>query len=114
MIAISTPTYDLNGHIVISESPETLYPQLKRRVSRTATLDGKSTLSDMGYSDSDGTYLVRLDNAALKDDLEALIKTYPLLYLSTKQGCFSGTIKNMNMSKTPMEFTFLIKEKISG
>lgn len=114
MMALSTPTYDLRGYIVIHESPDTLYPQLTRRVSRTATLDGKSTISDMGYTDSDGSYVVRFDDTSIKENLERLIKTYPLLYLSTKNGCFSGTIKTMDTSKTPMEFTFLIKEKISG
>jgi len=114
MIAISTPTYNLSGHIVINESPDTLYPQLTRRVTRTATLDGKSSINDMGYSDSDGAYVVRLNDSSLKDNLESLIKSYPLLYLSTIHGCFSGVIKTMDMSKNTPEFTFLIKERISG
>lgn len=114
MIAISTPTYDLNGHIVIHEDVTTLYPELRRRATRTATLDGKSSIADMGYSDSDGTFIVTLTDAGLTEQLERLIKTYPLLYLSSKKGVFSGVIQLMNTQINPIEFTFLIKQKISG
>lgn len=115
MIALSTITYDIQGHVVIRETPESILPDLTRRVTRTATLDGESTISDLGFTYSDMTYVVR--SRSLSDDqiaiLEAMIKTYPLVRISTSEGAFIGAISAMTVGRIPVEFTLLIKQKIS-
>jgi len=112
MISISAPTYDLNGNVIIVDDAQTKEPDLKRRVTRTATLDGASTISDMGYSDSDGVYNIK-SNYVDVDKLKNLIQNYSLLTLSTKNGVFSGVISKMNVSAMPVQITFLIEKKLS-
>ena len=115
MMSIRTPLYDLNGFILFQEAANTSYPELSRRVTRTATLDGNSTINDMGYSDSDNSYIIRINNMPQSDilKLSTIIKTYALVYLSTREGVFYGAISSLNTANDPAEFTFLIKNRAS-
>ena len=111
MISLSTLTYDLNGAVSFEAAPETVYPQLTRRITRKATLDGLSTINDMGFTHSDGTIIVATRDFSVSDQLEYLVKNYSLLHIVTRNGSFKGAIKSLNTSITPMTFTFLISEK---
>lgn len=115
MIAISTLLYDLRGHIVLSESPKSVFPDLSRRVTRTATLDGNSTLNDLGFTDGDKTYVFSFDNLVQSqvENLEYLIKNYAIVRLSTADGCFLGSISRVGSAKNPTQLTFLVKQRIS-
>lgn len=115
MIAISTLVYDLSGHIVLNESPKSIIPNITRRVSRTATLDGKSSVYDLGSSVSDGTYIIRVFNLSIadRDKIKLLAQSYSLVRLSTRQGCMLGVIKSLNVEDNPLEFVFLVKEQVS-
>ncbi len=113
MIGISTLTFDLNGFVVIRETSASLFPTLVRRVARTATLDGLSSLSDSGYSDSDGIYVIKMSDRVGVDKLISMIKLHPQVRLCSKEGCFVGVIKSLVIDRDPVEITFLIKEKVS-
>lgn len=115
MIALSTITYDIAGHIVIKADPQSIYPNLERRVSRVATLDGESTIADLGFTYSDMTYSIKTSNMTTEQitKLENIIKTYSLIRISTREGAFTGVISKMSVGIRPVEFTLLIKRKIS-
>ena len=115
MIGISTLIYDLDGHMVLNESPKSIIPNITRRVSRTATLDGKAIISDLGHSVSDGTYIIKTFNLSKsdRDKLKALVESYSLVRMSTRQGCLLGVIKSLNVEDNPMEFVFFVQEKVS-
>lgn len=70
MIALTTPTYDLNGHLVIHREPANLY-EAARRGSVTETLDGGVSVYDTGYSTSAQTLRVSIRRPA-KDTLVQL------------------------------------------
>lgn len=112
MIAFASPIFDLNGHLIINESPNTNRPTLKRRITRTATLDGLSTFNDSGHTYSDGTYQIELLDAddATRAQLEYLIKTYPLLNLSSTEGAFIGAMETLNIDTNPILLRFIIKQ----
>jgi len=115
MIAISTLIYNLNGHIVLNESPKSVIPNITRRVNRAATLDGKAAISDLGHSVSDGTYIIKVFGVSpeTRNKLKAIVESYSLVRLSTRQGCMLGVIKSINVEDEPMEFVFLVQEQVS-
>ena len=115
MIGLSTLVYDLNGFMMLKESADTIFPNTTRRVSRSATLDGNSIISDFGHSVSDGTYLIKIRDllAADRDKLKNLVESYSLMRLSTKQGCMLGVIKSLDVEAYPVEISFLVQEKVS-
>lgn len=115
MIGLYTPTYDLQGHIILNEDPSSTVPILSRRLTRTATLDGESTINDLGFSYSDGTYVLRFNDLTTKEIgvLEHMIKLHPLVTLTTKEGAYFGAIKSLSLRVQPVELTFLIKKLVS-
>ena len=93
-VGIATLTYDPDGAKVIDQVPST---ELKnnaggRRMSKTATLDGGSTVYDTGYSASDRKYIVRArdDDGELATWAERIVKNYSTIMLSTRNGLFYG------------------------
>ena len=115
MIGLSTLTYDIDGYIVLEENIKTDNPTLTRRVTRTATLDGLSSISDLGFSDSDGTFFLYFSNITNFGiaTLEYLIKNYATLRLSSKSGCFEGVLKLVDTNEIPIQATFFIEKRIS-
>jgi len=115
MIGLSTLAYDLDGFLLIRENIKTQNPTLERRVTRTATLDGLSSISDLGYSDSDGTFFLSITNITQTgiDTLEYLVKNYANLRLSAKSGCFEGVLKLVDTNTFPIQATFLINKRVS-
>jgi hypothetical protein len=115
MIGLSTLTYDLNGAIVLNANPDTTAQVYERRNSKNATLDGLSTISDMGYTASDNVFQVRCkDLAADKiEQLIYLVKSYPLLYYANSDGVFLGALNTLRVNVNPVEFIFQVKEQIA-
>jgi hypothetical protein len=115
MIGLSTLTYDLSGYLVLQEDISTDTPLFSRRVTRTAVLNGLGELTDLGFSESDGTFYLSFSNidAAGIDTLEYLIKNYSKLRLSSKGGCFEGVLSLVDTNNLPVSATFLIERKVS-
>lgn len=115
MIALTSQIFDLLGYVRLNPDPKSDSITFQRRVSRTATLDGNSALSDMGYSASDNTLKIEITNIN-KDEitrLELLIKTYPLIIYYDKTGIYKGVIETLITDKLPIKLTFLISEQIA-
>lgn len=115
MIALSTIEADLIGHIIFQETPDSTYQIHERRMTRTATLDGLSTISDMGYTASDNTFVVRIKNPPkmIVDRIIYFVRNYPIIKLSNKDGAFLGAINQFKTHLDPVEFTFFVKQKVS-
>lgn len=116
MISISTPTFDLDGSMVIRKyDPSTDFRSKSRRVSRTATLDGGCVIEDNGLSHSDRTFRITASSLSEADvlHLNDLIGAYATLYISTREGIFSGVIENLGDSSGVMTLSFLVKEKLA-
>jgi hypothetical protein len=115
MISISTPTFDLNGSVVIHKSQASNLSNTTRRVSRTATLDGGVAMADMGFSDGDRTLQVVAAEADrdLESKLLYLQTNYPLLVLCCEKGCFLGAIDSLSRRQGALSLSFLVKEKLT-
>lgn len=116
MIGLTTPVFDLDGAILINETHNQSAPTLSRRLSRTATLDGGSEITDLGFSDGDRTFIFETVSLSKNDgeQLEYLLQTYPLLILSHESGCYLGALDNLDLASYPQKMTFLVKEKLSS
>ena len=112
MIALSVNTFDLKAHLIVRLSNGTQFPVLERRASRTATLDGFNTINDNGLSETDGQFLIETVDISAKDTLEYLIKSYPIVNLSSRVGFFTGVIKRLDTQSTPIQFLFLANKKL--
>lgn len=93
MIALSSPTYDPNGHVVIDARPSNPY-EAARRGSVTATLDGGVSVYDTGYSAADQTLrvTVRRPARALLEKLRYLVAYYGQLILCCETGCYRAVV----------------------
>lgn len=115
MISITTFDYDWVGHIHIKPYPDTGRIIYQRRTSKTATLDGLSSLSDFGWTASDNTLTIKIDNCtpAIIERLIYLVKNYPLLRLANADGVFVGSLNNLRATMYPVEFIFDVKQQIA-
>ena len=115
MVALSTITFDLSGHIVLDSDPDTTAQVYERRNSKNATLDGLSTISDMGYTASDNVFQIKCRDLSLDQlsQLVYLVKSYPLLYYANSDGLFLGAMNTLRVNVNPVEFVFQVKEQIA-
>ncbi len=118
MIAFTSIEYDENGSVFLYDCELEEVRNTTRRVSRTKTLDGGCVIVDGGYSDSDRTFKVfhRYDEQKYAV-LEHLHKEYTLIYITTREGYFTGVISAVTLSgDNPLlvKLTVLIKDKLSA
>ena len=115
MIVLSTPTFDLNGFLIIPNSKTSNIFAVSRRVSRSKTQDGGASISDLGYSDADRTFTISSKHAtrALYESAAYLAKTYPLLVISTVEGIFLGAVSGVSLRAGTLNLTYLVKEKLN-
>lgn len=119
IIGISTQIYDPNGAVLVrrnSADAQKANREVRRRVSRTATLDGGCAIYDGGYSDSDRDLLVEVDSPekTLFDALQYLCKTYALLVVCTEDGAFLAAPDGCQLTAGKLRFNLLVKEKLSA
>lgn len=93
MIAISAPTYDPAGAILLRARAANLY-QGERRGSVTATLDGSVSVYDAGYSVADQTLSATLRNPTRAQlvTLQYLVAYYADIVLCCEIGAFSARL----------------------
>jgi hypothetical protein len=115
MIALSSQQFDLLAHIILKPNPNSGSITFQRRVTRTATLDGNSALSDMGYSASDNTLNIEISNITQAEInvLENMVKIYPTIIYYDKTGVYSGVIETINTAQIPIRLTYLVGEQLA-
>ena len=89
MIALSAPTFDINGHMV-STNAAALPLNIGRRARRVATLDGGAVLVDGGYSAADQTFELQIPDpdGAHHRAIHRLMQYHSTAVLSCSQGCY--------------------------
>lgn len=119
MIGISTQTYDLNGTRIFQQADietEASNRTLSRRVTRVATLDGGSVLSDSGAAHGDREILVvepRADEEAVAW-AAYIVENYELVTVAMRDGAFSGCPETYRVNGGSLEINVLVKEKLSA
>lgn len=113
MISFNAPTYNPLGSLYFTQEPESLF-SATRRATVTATLDGRSSVYDTGYSVSDRIVKVKVKNATLQQigAIAYLIELYPRLIVSTRAGCFEA-LCDYTTSKNTLSINLRLLEVLS-
>ncbi len=115
-ISICSNLFDYNGAFLLDyDHSKSQLSFLSRRVSRTATLDGKATIVDNGYTASDATLIIALDNIdyLTKVALVTMIKIHSLITVSVNSDIFLGVVDTVQETDT-FKIKFLVKEQLNG
>jgi len=110
LIAITVPTYDLDGVYVAHLHELSGTEDISRRATRTPTLDGLSVMNDLGFSDSDRTVVINVNpSLADREVLSNFVKFYSNVYLFLKSGAFNANPNDLSFnSDGTVSLTLLI------
>lgn len=116
MIAISSPTFDIDGHVVIHPLPGSNIGETRRRVNRVPTLDGGVAVNDRGFSEGDRTLSYEWDavSKAHNDAVERLFRLYARLFVSTPDGVYSAAPQVFTPGSDRSSMILLVIEKVSA
>lgn len=110
MVSI-TPQVSSSYVVKFKENHKSKIRQFSRRVSRSATLDGDSIITDSGFTDTDRT--LTLEGRVTedqRDDLEYMIENYSLWNVVTKGECLSCSPKQLLVDNGQLKLTLLVAE----
>lgn len=114
MIALGATVFDPDGHVVIPDWDIDLQASEidngGRRITRTATLDGRADVNDNGFTHSDRTLRVSLlsPTRELFAQIVRLAQLYPEIVVSLDDGAFIGVIENYAAARGRLDLTILI------
>lgn len=111
MINISTLEFDpkgtVDGKILLGSKLD----ERKKRISKTATLDGNVAIVDFGFSESDRELYFNLSLEKIAfDKLERIARIYEQVLISCYKGLFLGHIVSLNTNNDVVILRFYVKE----
>ncbi|MDV7390554.1 hypothetical protein RZS08_04335, partial [Arthrospira platensis SPKY1] len=90
---VSALTFDPDGHITIDLLPKTDRGELRRRVSRVATLDGGVAVNNFGFTDADRTLRLHYRRSQRVDEgLSRLCRLYAFVRVVMHDGVYRAAI----------------------
>jgi hypothetical protein len=114
MIHIAARLFDLDGWLSVQPLGP-IEDQIRRRVSRTATLDGGAAVSDRGFSHADRTFVITYRPKSRDDEARArrLVELHAKVTVSTSEGVFLAVPQNFEAGELEHRITVLIVELLS-
>lgn len=114
MISISMILADTDGNIIIDEAPNSEYRNGPGRVTRTANLDGSTTINHGGVQDGDRSFKVfgSLTSAEVTT-MWYIFQNSTLVTVCTPDGAYKGAIDFLDVNGGNLDLSLLIKERIS-
>ena len=103
------------GDYVFLDTNAALPQEGRRRLSRTATLDGGAVITDGGVTDADRS----IDFTAIqvpedaRETLWVMFQSQDLVHLSCPEGVFSGYMQKIKMSDSDVKVSFMVCEKLT-
>jgi hypothetical protein len=115
LVSITTPTFDLSGHVIIQTKPDVTTGEMRRRVNRVPTLDGGVAINDRGFSDGDRDILLTWYTVSQEhSDLVArLVRLYPLLNVSMRDGVYIAVPESFVPGVKESTLNLLVKSKLT-
>jgi len=115
-IGISTNVFDINGAKTVSVAGETFSNVYTgaRRVTRTATLDGGSSIYDTGFAASDNTINIISSepDESISNFFSYLVKNYTSVNLSTPLGFYYAVPSKFEFKNGLPILVLLVSEQI--
>lgn len=113
MIAIWNDAEALTLNERVDESD---YGDIVPRISRTATLDGGAVITNSGCSHADRTLVIVADNVSFATEtaIKRMTSLSQTIWMSNREGIFSGVISQLSCKSGRVRFTYLVTEKITS
>ncbi len=95
-IIMAAELYDSYDPLILEIQADSELSSGKKRITRTATLDGESEFSDSGFSHSDSNMIINLQNHTFADiqGVERLMQDYDFVLVSSFAGFFKCKISS--------------------
>lgn len=114
MIGISTQVFDLDGSVIIEDSPGSNFGARVARISRTKTLDGGVYINHSGFAHGDRTFTVKADiSQAQEKTILHIYENYKLVNVSTREGFFEAAIEECDTNNGELSMKILVNKKIN-
>lgn len=109
---LSTKTYDVQGFIELSLTPDTDLITRQRRVSSVPTLDGGVAVQDGGFAHGDRSFTLQADiTADTLEILKHLHDTYAQLNLAIADGFYTTAPQRLSVNQGRALFSLLVISK---
>lgn len=116
MISIASRAFDLNGSFLITNREARIrLGTVARRATKTATLDGGTSVYDTGVSPGDREFEIQINNPtkALISQIKYLIENHSEFTISTIDGLFIGYIGSINGAYSKTSVILSITDKVA-
>ena len=116
LATLSTTVFDFSGYVELDLIPQYNDGEVRRRVNRSATLDGGAVVSDGGFSDADRTLQFRWkrESRDAETAVERLLTTYGTLVVSTQSGVFLAAPETYTPGPDESSLRLLVLSKLSA
>lgn len=112
---ISALTFDPAGRVALDLLPESDSGELRRRVSRVATLDGGVAINNFGFTDADRTVRLRYRRRPeTVKGLERMFRLYAFVRLVMADGVYRAALESHALDATTGTVTLLILERLDA
>lgn len=108
LIGLAAATFDTEGALLLPYLDRTSTDDLRRRVTRAATLDGGVAVTNRGYAPADRTLTISLDGLpqAQIERARRLLRLHGNLVVSLRDGAYTATASEYTQRRH--ELTVLI------
>ncbi len=115
-VVLSTLEYDPLCPVEIDALPSTSAGDMRRRVSRVATLDGGAAFNDGGYAEADRTITLRWvpRSAAAEERIARLLRTYTRITVAMADGCFLAAPERYTRDDEQASMTLLVERRLDA
>lgn len=113
---LATTTFDPLGVVTLDCVPGQTSGEVRRRMSRVATLDGGAVFNDGGYSEADRTIELRWvpRSADQEAAVARLVERYARLQVSMSRGVFLVATQAYVPGAQESSLSLLVVEKLSA
>ena len=86
-----------------------------RRLTRTATLDGRAVITDGGVTDADRSFDFTATQVPedIRETLWAMFMGQDLVHLSCPEGVFAGYLQRVKITTLGVNIGFMVYEKLT-
>lgn len=114
LVALSTVDWDPDGHITIDATPDTTEGAARRRITRSATLDGGAVFNDFGFADADRTITIKWEpNRAIDDAVERMVELHGRIVVSVGKGVYLAAPELYQPGTDQSSLRLLVAAKLS-
>lgn len=112
---ISALTFDPMGRVELDLLSGSDLGELRRRVSRVATLDGGVAVNNFGFTDADRTARLRYRRTQEADQgVDRMLRLYAFVRLVMVDGVYRAALESHSMDATTGTVTLLILERLDA